>query len=240
MSATWEEETDPRRFSPHRLAHYCIDLSLMFRTNRVVPVVVFLRRDPARGLVLGTERRVYLAFDYLGCALGDMSAEPWLDSRNVVARICLPNMEVPAGRSRLDVYTQATHGLLALEADPNQRAKYFDFIHDYAKLTDDEHRLYRQRHPEEYRIMMGLNRQAREEGISQGRREGISQGRREGIAEGERTVLERQLRRRFGRLPPAVRETLGAAATDDLEAWADNVLDATTLEDVFEPGQRAG
>ena len=75
--------------------------------------------------------------------------------------------------------------------------------------------------------MKGFNQQAREEGISQGR------------VQGERAVLERQLRRRFGRLPPAVGETLGAASAADLEAWADNVLDAVTLDDVFGDGRPA-
>jgi len=38
-----EEESDPRRFSIHRLAHYCLDLAELFGTERVVPVVIFLR-----------------------------------------------------------------------------------------------------------------------------------------------------------------------------------------------------
>ena len=37
-----EEETDPDRFSIHRLAHYCLDLSELCKTRRVVPVVIFL------------------------------------------------------------------------------------------------------------------------------------------------------------------------------------------------------
>ena len=69
--------------------------------------------------------------------------------------------------------------------------------------------------------MVGLNQRARDE------------GRQEGV----RVVLERQLRRRFGTLPPAGGARLGAASEADLEAWADNVLDAATLDDVFEPGR---
>lgn len=38
-----EEETNPTRFSIHRLAHYCLDLAELFGTDRVVPVVIFLR-----------------------------------------------------------------------------------------------------------------------------------------------------------------------------------------------------
>jgi hypothetical protein len=35
-----EEETDPDRFSIHRLAHYCLDLSELCETSRAVPVVI--------------------------------------------------------------------------------------------------------------------------------------------------------------------------------------------------------
>ena len=89
-----EEESDWRRLSLRRLARYCLDLADMFDTDRVVPVVIFLRaaeRAP-ESLVLGTERRPYLWFDYLACRLAEIPAERWLDSDNVVARVNLPNM----------------------------------------------------------------------------------------------------------------------------------------------------
>ena len=214
-----EEESDPQRFSPLRLIHYCADLAEMFGTRRVVPVVVFLRPGAVRGkLKLGTGRHDYLTFDYLACTLGDTPAEDWLDSDNVVARVNLPNMQVPAG-GRLEAYASAVRGLLDLEPDPNRREKYIDFIDIYADLSDNERQSYRERHPEESRMIVGANQRARDE------------GRREG----ERAVLERQIRRRFGALPPTVGARLGGASTADLEAWAENVLDAATLEDVFDP-----
>jgi len=70
--------------------------------------------------------------------------------------------------------------------------------------------------------MAGLNQRARDEGRQ----------------EGERTVLARQLRRRFSTLPPTVRERLAGASEAELEAWADNVLDASSLDEVFEPRDR--
>jgi len=39
-----KKESDARRFSIHRLAHYCLDLAELLKTDRVVPVVIFLRR----------------------------------------------------------------------------------------------------------------------------------------------------------------------------------------------------
>ena len=51
--------------------------------------------------------------------------------------------------------------------------------------------------------------------------------------EGEALVLQRQLTRRFGPLPEWVQTRLRSASSEELETWADRVLDATRLEEVF-------
>ena len=120
----FEEDTEWRRFSPSRLAHYCLDLADLYGRDRVVPVVIFPRAaPPAVPLVLGTEHRDYLRFEFLTCRLADLSAGDWLDSDNIVARVNLPNMR-PGGHDRVEVYAAAVRGLLALEADGDRLAKY--------------------------------------------------------------------------------------------------------------------
>ena len=242
-----EQESDRRKFSPHRLAQYCLDLALMFETERVVPVTIFLRNagGAARPLVLSTERRAYLTFDYLACALGELPAERWLESDNLVARVNLPNMR-GGDASRVEVYGQAVRGLLELEPDGGRRAKYLDFIDIYANLTDNERERYMGQYPEENRVMAGIVQTAREEGIRRGLEQGIEQGIERGIergieqglrrgrVDGERAVLERLLRRRFGPLSPEVAARLGEAAESDIETWAEKTLDADTLDDVFD------
>ena len=69
-----------------------------------------------------------------------------------------------------------------------------------------------------------------QQGMQQGRMRGHAPRSRRGGA----AVLERQLRRRFGFLSPEVAERLDQASAADLETWAENVLDAPTLDDVFE------
>ena len=81
--------------------------------------------------------------------------------------------------------------------------------------------------------MAGVISRAREEGMQRGMERGIQQGMDQGRVEGKRALLERQLRRRFGLLSPEVAERLGQASAADLETWAENVLDAPTLDDVF-------
>ena len=255
-----EEESDARRFSPHRLARYCLDLAELLETDRVVPVTIFLRAGAAPAvLALGTERRRYLTFDHLSCRLAALDASRWLDSANPVALVNLPNMRGPADMDRVDVYARAVNGMRTLEPDGAKLAKYVEFIDIYAALTDNEFQVYRRRYPEENAIMTGVIqrardeardealRQGRDEGMRAGRDEGMRAGRDEGMragrdegmragrVEGERALLERQLRRRFGPLSPAVSDRLHGASATDLEAWAENLLEARTLDDVFGP-----
>ncbi len=58
-------------------------------------------------------------------------------------------------------------------------------------------------------------------------------GREEGFLQGEAAVLKRQLKCRFARLPEWVEERLEQANRDELEGWADRVIEAKALEDVF-------
>ena len=149
----------------------------------------------------------------------------WRQSDNLVARVNLPNMQSPQNR-KVEVYAEAVRGLLALERDSDKRAKYIEFIDIYAGLTDNEFRRYRRQYREDSSTMAGV--------ISRAREEGMQQGMQQGRVEGERAVLERLLRRRFGLLSPEVAERLVQASVADLESWAENVLDAPTLDDVFD------
>ena len=225
-----EEETELRRFSLYRLAHYCLDLAELNNSDRVVPVVIFLgaASSAPASLVLGTEYQPYLTFEYLSCNLKDIPYERWQNSDNLVARLNLPNMKYPAVQKK-EVFDQAYHGLLALEPDQVKQAKYLSFIDIYAGLTDNELQQWQQQYLEDNPNMAGYAEYLRQEG----KQIGLQEGRQEGRQEGERTLLERQLQRRFGTLTPEITEKLSEASPTDLENWAENVLDAEKLEDVF-------
>ncbi|MDD5037281.1 MAG: Rpn family recombination-promoting nuclease/putative transposase [Methylococcaceae bacterium] len=70
--------------------------------------------------------------------------------------------------------------------------------------------------------------------FAEGRQEGQQEGRQEGRQEGEQVLLLRQLKRRFGPLPEGVEQRLAQATTDQLERWAERVLEAPTLAAMFE------
>jgi len=62
---------------------------------------------------------------------------------------------------------------------------------------------------------------------------GIQRGIQRGMQQGEEKVLERLLSRRFGPLSEATRQRLKNATLEQLERWTDNILDAASLEEVF-------
>lgn len=75
--------------------------------------------------------------------------------------------------------------------------------------------------------------EARREGLEEGRQEGRKEGRQEGLEQGRLTLLRKLLARKFGPLPESIQQKLSAASSTQLDAWAMNVLDAATLDDVF-------
>ncbi len=233
-----EEESDARRFSIHRLAHYCLDLAELLDTQRVVPVVIFLRTASgvATHLRLGGERHAYLDFHYLRCALAELSFEDYRDSDNLVARLTLPNMHYPPER-RVEVYAQAVRGLTALEPDPEKRLKYLDFIDIYAALDDNERIQYTQDYPDEAQTMSRFAERFREEGmqqgIQQGMQRGMQQGMQEGMQQGEARILARLLHLKFGELPEAAQTQIAQADESTLLEWSERVLTATSLEEVL-------
>nr|VFJ44070.1 MAG: conserved hypothetical protein (putative transposase or invertase) [Candidatus Kentron sp. DK] len=64
-------------------------------------------------------------------------------------------------------------------------------------------------------------------------REGMQQGMQQGRLEGEANLLLRILPRRFGPLPLEITERVHGADPNTIEIWADRMLDAKSLNEVF-------
>ena len=95
--------------------------------------------------------------------------------------------------------------------------------------------------PDRWEVLMGTVAEAwLEQGRSEGRAEGVAEGRAEGVAEGiekgQAELLLRQLELRFGVLPDAVRDRVRDASAPELEAWAERVLTAASIDEVLAEG----
>ncbi|WPL20215.1 DUF4351 domain-containing protein [Thiorhodovibrio frisius] len=218
----FEEETEPGRFSIHRLGHYCLDLAELYHTERVVPVVIFLHPGQFREtLSLGSDTRVYLQFSYLAWPLFGLKARDYFDSPNLVARLNLPNMQY-APEEKVDVYAQAVRGLRTLEPDRERQIKYLDFVDIYANLNEDERQRYQQDYAEEIKTMSAFADRF------------IEQGMQQGMQQGEAAILMRLFTRKFGSdSAETYRPRIESAEPEQLEAWSERILTAETPETLF-------
>jgi hypothetical protein len=66
-------------------------------------------------------------------------------------------------------------------------------------------------------------------------REGMAIGRQEGAANGLRKVLTL----RFGPLPPEIAAKIDGASVEQIHVWAERILPAETLEEIFCPERPA-
>jgi predicted transposase/invertase (TIGR01784 family) len=66
------------------------------------------------------------------------------------------------------------------------------------------------------------------------REEGVVEGHQSGVAEGSANTLLKQLRLKFGELPPAVVTRVREGSMDELDAWAERVLFKNSLTDVLD------
>ena len=87
--------------------------------------------------------------------------------------------------------------------------------------------------------MLGLDTQLKQtrfyqEIAEEERQEGWQQGKIEGKLEGEAAVLQRQLSKRFGPLSEQTQLRLKTATLEQLELWADRILDTPTLSGIFD------
>ena len=223
-----EQQTEARRFDIRRFAHYCLDVSALARTDRIVPVLIVLDLGGfPQTLSLGGDARAFLEFSFLVMVLKARKASDSYESPNIVERLLLPLMAY-AEEEKLTVYLHAQTGLAQLEANLDKRLKYLGLIDKYMPLSDNELKRYEREHVPKSRHkekLMELLSHAEKGGRAAGRKEGQREGRKagckEGQIDGERRLLARLLQRRFGKATAKASEPLlatieQAGALEDL------------------------
>ena len=113
------------------------------------------------------------------------------------------------------------------EAEQEAYARYQDDLRYQASLVESNYGLGLREGREAGRV------EGREAGRVEGREAGRVEGREEGRVEGQSRLLKRQLERRFGALPEWATRKLSRATERELEAWAEAILTAPTLEALF-------
>ncbi len=83
--------------------------------------------------------------------------------------------------------------------------------------------------------------QWKREGLEAGRLEGIREGRKEGLQKGFEqgsqraaySILAQLIQKRFGPIPSWAEERMRKASAEELQQWAENILDAPDLDNLF-------
>ena len=219
-----EEETKTSEFSIYRLARYCLDLAELMETDRVVPVVIFLRTGASRSyLRLGSDSCAYMEFRYLMCKLKSLPSARYYNSNNIVARLNLPNMAYSL-EDRLEMYQAAQTGLARLETSLEKQRKYADFIDFYADLSEEEVKRYRARYLSKKGEIMGLVSVLKEE------------GRQEGMQQEAQDMLIEVLTERFGKVNGKLSEQI--KRIDSRERLKNMLLQALRVKSFDEFGKK--
>ena len=79
------------------------------------------------------------------------------------------------------------------------------------------------------RYVTSVERLAFQKGFQQGFQQGLQKVKQKG----EARIIQRQLTKRFGPLNAETLARLQTAPCEQLESWAENLLDAATLDEVF-------
>ncbi|MCG5534704.1 Rpn family recombination-promoting nuclease/putative transposase [Ectothiorhodospira mobilis] len=78
----------------------------------------------------------------------------------------------------------------------------------------------------------------RQEGLEQGLEQGLERGLEQGREQGTRRMLARQIVKKYGAIPTWAQARLDQAGPEQLETWADAILEAETLEALLSEAPR--
>lgn len=203
-------------YSIFGLADYCLDLSRRQGIQDVIPVVIFRHhnRYRHRQICLRSTTRNILQFSPVSCTLDDIPASDFLDSDNIVARICLPTLRHdPAELPTL--FAKALTGLMTLDTDFVRAMSHVDLINQYTAGAPGTPSPWSRQLPLDGMSWIGLLEEA---------------GTRQGIW----VLVSRLLTQRFGaERTRAIRRASNGSHHQNLKGLARNVLAAGTPEEVF-------
>jgi hypothetical protein len=195
----------------------------------VIPTVLFTdrkawRKDVPRQMESRFAGTTFLHFEYVHLKLFALHAKDYYNVNNPVAKILMPKMQYPPSE-RLEVLRHAYLGLYQLASRPNFE-KYIYFIDIYAKVQPEEQEA----------ICSDIMKNKETAMIAQYIKDlGRTEGRVEGEITASTRIVQRLIIKRFGQniLDFHTQEQLRKATPEQLDLWAERILDAKNVDEVF-------
>ena len=144
-------------------------------------------------------------------------------SANPVASALMAKMKI-APEDRPRVKLECLRMLVTLKLDKARATMISSFMDAYLKLTAAETVVYNG----ELQAVEPPDREV----IMQWTNEWIERGKDEGRLEGRRTIIVRQLARRFGSVPSEIKDSVGRLSETQIDQLAEALLDFHDVEDM--------
>jgi hypothetical protein len=209
------------------------------RRQRVFPIVVYL--SPGTGGIVEEEYserlfgRQLLTFRYAAVGLPDLRADDYRQSANPLS-VALSATMRPSAEGRLAQKFDALLRIARSRLEEGQKLVLATVVESYLKLNAAEDAAFREALIREGGAEVGTFVSIYEErGIEIGLQRGIEQGLQEGLLQGQQNFLLKQLRSKFGELTETVVAQVKAMTAEQLDAVAERVLTATTIEELNLP-----
>jgi hypothetical protein len=168
-----------------------------------------------------------LHFRYRVIQLALMSWRDYMRRANPVASALMAKMGM-APEDRPRVKLECLRLLTTLRLNPARMRLISGFVDLYLRLNAQEMLIFR----EETDILEEQEKDKVMELTTSWKEEGIIEGMREGIREGSQQIVFRQLRRRWGELPPRMVAQLQVLPVQEIERLAEALWDFASLADV--------
>lgn len=195
--------------------------------QRIYPIVVFSFEDPQREephtyrVEFSSQKVLEFSFDSI--QLNRLNWRNYLHQRNPVAAALMAKMKI-APIDRPKVKAECLRLLATLRLDPARTRLISGFVDTYLNLSREEEQVFQGE--------IGRLEAAEQEEVMEIVTSWMQQGIEQGIEQGERSLILRQLTRRVGELPDALRTQISTLPLLQLETLGESLLDFTSLADL--------
>lgn len=195
--------------------------------QKVYPIVVFSfdrpYREEAHQHCLEFPNLKVLEFNFASIQLNRLNWRDFLNQPNPVAAALMSKMRIaPADRPK--VKAECLRLLATLRLNPAKTRLISGFVDTYLRLNQQEEQVFV--------AEIGKLETSEREDVMEIVTSWMEQGIEQGIEQGERSLVLRQLNRRVGELPQAVRAQIDILSLPQLEALGEALLDFANLSDL--------
>ena len=180
----------------------------------------------------------FVKFKYILVDLLRLPAEDLLEMDLLVGPVLVMGQLISQGHYEGDLFARALARLSQIQ-DKEELAWLKGILYHSllaAGLSEEAEAILKAMARKEVRDMTDFSRLGeviKKTGWEEGRAVGLKEGMEKGRLEGEAEVLLRQLERKFGPVGPEIRKRLSEATPEKLLTWAERILTAEKIEEVF-------